>query len=244
MHIARTAHATKSAAKFYIIDSDFSMDTTITSYQEIPYSIAGDPTFENPDARIHIWQCLEWPEYKSALAAIRRVAKPGDWVCVDFISNAWTAVQEEFSEQVFGKSLADYFLEKRKELSGKDKSVKLDGWKDYGVINPMYKQWINDLLYRGRWHVYCTAISDVLSSDRNPTEDPDVRELFLRYQLKPVGQKHLTSQFLTILLTGRKGKDIRTITAVKDKERPEVSGIEVKNFAIDYLVNTAGWKLA
>jgi hypothetical protein len=248
LNIVKFARATKSPARFYIMDSDFAMDRMITGYPEIPFSIFGDPAFQNKDAILTIYPVFEWREYDRALADIRMKAKPGDWVSVDFISNAWAAVQEHFANEVFHRDIADYFLKVRKEIDDNAKSLgALEGWVDWQVINALYRKWVNTLLFRGRYHLYCTAKSENLSSDKKPTEDTQTRQLFLRYGVKPVGQKDLPFQFHTLLLTGRRntptGGDIRTITAIKDREREEVSGQEVKSFVQDYLVNVANWKL-
>ncbi len=248
LNIAKFAQTTKSESKFYVLDSDFAMDRMITGYPSIPYSIHGDPAFTNPDARLVIYPVFEWQEYERALRDIRLKSRPGDWVCVDFISNAWTAVQEYFVSEVFHKDIGDYFLSVRKTLDKDASSLgALEGWVDWGVINPLYKKWVNTLLYRGRYHLYCTAKTEPLSSEKKPTEDPQTRQLFSRYGIKPVGQKDLPYQFHTLLLTGRRSimgqEDIRTITSIKDRERPEVSGQEVKNFTADYLINIAKWAL-
>lgn len=244
LNIARFSIRTKSESRFFVLDSDFAMDRMITGYPEIPFTIIGDPQYQNPNAKLIIYPVFEWTEYDAAVKSIHRTAKPGDWVSVDFIGNAWSAVQEFYVDQVFHKDVGNYFLQVRKDLDGNAKSLgALEGWVDWQVINPIYRKWVNTLLFRGRYHVYATAKSDLLSSDKKPTEDAQTRSLFARYQVKPVGQKDLPFQFHTVLLTGRKGDDF-TITTVKDRERPEVSSLVVKNFTTDYLVNIGKWSLA
>lgn len=247
LNIARMAKATKSEARFHILDSDFAMDRMITGYPDIPYSIYGDPAFQNPNATLIIYPVFEWQEYVRALNEVHVKAKPGDWVSVDFISNAWSAVQEYYVQQVFNRDIADYFLQARKELDDKAKTfTALEGWMDWNVINPLYRKWVNQLLFRGRYHVYCTAKSDQLSKESKPTEDAQTRQLLARFGVKPVGQKDLPFQFHTLLLTGRRvtpTEDCRTITTIKDRERLEVAGQEVKSFTNDYLVNVAKWTL-
>lgn len=249
LNIAKFAHMTKSPAKFHIIDSDFAMDRMLQGYPGIPFGIWNDPNFPiTPESVICIYPVFLWREYEAALAQIQRVATPSDWVCVDFISNAWSAVQDNYVEEVFHQDVGQYFLKARKEMAKDAKSFNpLEGWIDWQVINPMYKGWINKLLFRGRYNVYCTAKSDNLSSDKKPTEDNQTRQLFVQYGVKPVGQKELAFQFHTILLHKKviqPGQPpTRTITAVKDRERPECVGVVVQNFATDYLVNVAGWQL-
>lgn len=245
LNIAKFAHITKSPARFYIGDSDFAMDRMLSGYPDLPFAIYNDPNFPvKPETRVVVYPLFDWTDYKRFLVDVQKSATPNDWVTVDFIGNAWTAVQENYVQQVFHRDIDDYFLGVRQSLDKNASSLTaLEGWVDWSVINPMYKKWVNALLFKGRYHVYCTAKSDNLSSERKPTEDTQTRQLFARYQVKPVGQKDLPYQFHTLLLTGRQG-DKRTITAVKDRERQEVSGKEITNFTNDYLVNIAGWKLA
>ncbi len=219
------------------------MDRMLTGYRELRFQLVGDPNFQDPDATLIIYSAYEWNDYVRALRDIQMRARPGDWVSVDFIGTAWSAVQDHFAQEVFHKDIGDYFLQVRKELDkGATSLGALEGWVDWQVINPLYNKWANTLLYKGRYHIYATAKSENLSSDRKPTEDAQTRAMFARYQVKPVGQKFLPFQFHTVLLSGRSG-DKRTITAVKDRERPEADGLEVKNFTTDYLVNVAGFKL-
>lgn len=245
LNIAKFANLTKSPSRFFIGDSDFAMDRMIAGYPELTFSIFGDPNFNNPDARVVIFPLFEWKDYERFLIEVRRAATPLDWVGIDFIGSAWTAVQEYYVNQVFHQDIGDYFLKVRKEISNDaSKLGALEGWVDWAVINPIYKKWVNHLLFRGRYHLYATAKSDNLSSDRKPTEDSQTRQLFARYQVKPVGQKDLPFQFHTLLLTGRGSNGDRTMTAIKDRERQEVSGTTITSFTTDYLVNIAGWKLA
>lgn len=250
LNIAKFAQLTKSDAKFFIMDSDFAMDRMLTGYTEIPFGIWNDPQFPiTEQSRIIVLPVFTWREYMAAMDFISRYARPQDWVSVDFISNAWSAVQEHFAMEVFNQDIADYFLKVRKTLKDSDKSLSaLEGWTDWQVINPMYKKWVNQLLFRGRYNIYCTAKSDNLSSDRKPTEDAQTRQLFLRFGVKPVGQKDLPYQFHTVLYSSKvvnpaTQKVERTISAVKDRERPEVDGVTVNNFTQDYLVNIARWSL-
>jgi len=229
LNIAKFAHLTKSPSHFYVIDTDFAVDRMLTGYPDLP--------------NVTVYPVFDWREYTSALSQIRARATPDDWVVVDFISNAWSAVQEHYVEQVFHRDMGEYFLQVRKDLDKSSKSLgALEGWVDWQVINPLYKKWANDLLYRGKYHLYCTAKVDNLSSERAPTESPQTRQLFARYQVKPVGQKDLPFQFHTVLLTGRSGADW-TITTIKDRERQEVSSLTVHNFTNEYLIGVAKWSL-
>ena len=232
LNIARWAARTKSPAHFYILDSDFAIPRMLTNYPEIT-------------DRITLYPCYDWPDYTKALGEVIKKAQPNDWLIVDFIGSAWQAVQSYFTTQVFKQTIGSYFLQVRKQLTDDKKSLgALEGWTDWQVINALYKQWVNPLLFKGRYHLYATAKAATLSSDKKPTEEKDIRQMFLRYGIKPTGQKDLPYQFHTVLISGYDPRSsARTITTVKDRERNELSGLKVGNFAIDYLKGVAGWMM-
>lgn len=230
LNIAKFAALTGSDAQFYIGDSDSSLPRMMTGY----------PTIQD---RVHITSLYDWNDYKSFGHLVAQRARSQDWVSVDFISNAWSTVQQQFVESIHGQGMGDYFVFQRKA----DKKT-LEGWTDWNVINAMYRDWIKPLIFKGRYHLYCTAMADQLSGGNKPTEDKAVRDLFLPYGVKPAGQKELPFQFHTLLLAGKSqmvGQPVKyTLTTVKDRERQEVSGLQVTNFTMDYLVNIAGWQVA
>jgi hypothetical protein len=227
LDIAKWSARTKSDARFYVLDTDFAVDRMVASYPEIHPNIV-------------IQTGYDWNDYMAFQRNVLANARPHDWVIVDFVGTAWEAVQQHYIEEVFNKDIGDYFLYVRKASNEKG----LEGWTDWSVINGLYRQWFNPLIFKSRANVLCTAKATPLSSDRNPTEDTTTRQTFLRYGVKPQGQKDLQYPFHTLLITGRDAKGTRTISTVKDREREEVSGLAVASFTLDYLKNIAGWEMA
>lgn len=232
LDIAKWSVRTSAPARFFVLDSDFAVDRMLPSYPEI-----------TPYVSLHTG--YDWTDYMAFQKFVLQHATPDDWVIVDFIGAAWAVVQTYYIEQVFHQDIGNYFLQARKDLAKDSKSLAaLDGWVDWSVINPLYKQWVQPLLFKGRYNVYATAQADQLSSDKKPTEDAQTRSLLLRYGVKPKGQKELLYQFHTCLLTGRDPRSgARTITTIKDRERVEVSGQVVNSFTLDYLKAIGGWDL-
>lgn len=232
LDIAKWSVRTKAPSRFFILDTDFSVARMITSYPEIaPYC--------------SISTGYDWHDYTQFLTLVLREATPADWVIIDFIGSAWDVVQQHFIEEVFHKEIGDYFLQARKTLAKGDKALSaLDGWTDWSVVNGLYRQWVNPLLFKGQYHIYATAKSDQLSGDKKPTEDAQTRSLLLPFGVKPKGQKDLPYQFHTLLLTGRDARTgTRTLTTIKDREREEVRGLEVGSFAMDYLKGVGSWEM-
>lgn len=229
--IAQMAQKTKSDARFHVIDTDLAWDRML---------VEGYPDLANVE--VHV--ALDWPDYRESLAKIRSVVRPQDWVVVDLVSNAWETVQAYFTEQVFDRDIGDYFLQVRKELKGGKKSLEaFSGWVDWSVINAMYKTWANDLLFKTRANVLCTAKMAKVYAEQ---DDKATRLLFGSHGVKPEGQKALAYQFHTVLLTGERKVGDETeyfLTTVKDRERAQLDKATVRKFALDYLVKVAGWRL-
>jgi hypothetical protein len=227
--IAKFCAATKSPARFFVGDTDFAV-ARMTETAPLPNLIVS-PLYTFAD-------------YQAFGKKVAAEAGPGDWVIIDFMGSAWQAVQDHFVSEVFNQDIGDYFLKVRKELSdGAKKLGALEGWTDWTVINALYRAWVTPLLFSGRYNVFATAKADQLSDARNPTEDTATRQIFGRYMVKPVGQKDLPYQFHTLLLAGRDGSGRWTLNTVKDRERAELTGKIVGNFALDYLKGIGGWSL-
>lgn len=232
LDIAKWSVRTKSPARFFVLDTDFAVERMLISYPEIiPYT--------------SITTGYDWQDYVTFQKFVLTNATPDDWVIIDFMGSAWDVVQQHFVEEVFKKDIGDYFLQARKELSSGSKNLAaLDGWTDWSVVNGLYRQWVNPLLFKGRYNIYATAKSDQLSGDKKPTEDAQTRALLLPYGVKPKGQKDLPYQFHTLLLTGRDNRTgDRTLTTIKDRERSEVKGLAVSSFTMDYLKGVGSWEL-
>lgn len=226
--VASMAAKTKSDARFHVVDTDLAWDRML---------IEGYPELSN----VEVYVALDWPEYREALAKIRSVVRPNDWVVVDLVSNAWETVQAYFTEQVFDRDIGDYFLQVRKELKTGKKSLEaFSGWVDWSVINAMYKTWTNDLLFKTRANVICMAKMGKVHAEQ---DDKATRLLFGPHGVKPEGQKSLAYQFHTVLLTGEPRTGEYTLTTVKDRERTQLDKTPVKKFALDYLVKIGGWRL-
>jgi hypothetical protein len=225
LHIARFLSLTNTPSRFFIGDSDFAMDRMLASYPET-----------HPHTTLH--PLYDWDDYVAFGQLVLAQATPDDWVCIDFIGSAWKAVQEFYVQQVFNKGIGDYFLAARKK-----EVAELEGWVDWSVINPLYQQWIMPILFKCKAHLFATAKSDPLSPGNKPTENKDTRAMFLPFGVKPVGQKDLAFQFHTVLVSDRDFNGQRLINTVKDREREEVRGKVVTDFAQNYLMDIAGWKV-
>lgn len=229
LSIALWAQRTQSDAQFYVISTD---DATNRALSSAEFSAL---------TNIHDYPCFVWTDFKQASAAIRPMIRPQDWLVIDLLDPAWEAVQAYFVEQVFNEDIEDYFLQARKETKGAKGNFKaLDGWKDWPVINRLYKGWANPLFLQTKANIYATAKAEPVSAD---TDDKETRLLFGPYGVKPKGQKETGNLFHSILLFTYPKAGEYYLTTIRDRQRAVVEKLPLSNFVVQYLVKLAGWHL-
>lgn len=230
INIAKWSHATGSHARFYVLDTDNALEAFFepgSQYAELDYRVGGPVEWTT---------VYEWPEYVEAITNFAPKVTVDDWTIIDFISPAWEAVQNFYVSEIFKTDIAEYFLEARKAMKGGNP---LDGWKDWQYINRLYKSWINMTLHRVAGHKYFTAQAESIRD----TDDKAIRAMFGSHGVRPRGQKELGYQAHTILLSSGNRAGEAFLTTIKDRERTPLSDLKVNEFAVDYLVNVAGWQL-
>ena len=258
--IARSLKNTN--AVFRCIDTDNDIDYMLgTQFQDL---------MPENGSNVYVIRACDWPEYKTAirwfnkkmskeeeskldknqLIAYKKPVNSNDWLIVDKINNAWSAVQDYFVDGVHQEDIGDYFLRIRKELKSKGDVGKsgqkmtsitlesIDGWKDWPVINKLYADFIKEIVYKSRCHVY--AATDVDEIDKKE-KDPEILSLFGDLRIKPAGQKKLGGQFHSIFLM-IPGSNKRLITTIKDRaDREHMKKVPLFNMFLQYLVAKAGW---
>lgn len=230
LNIAKWSLATGSEAQFYAIDSDAAVEAFIqpgTQYAHLDAKAGGN---------VHVAPVFEWEEYREAANKFAKLAGPDDWEIVDFASNAWEAVQDWFVTEMFKTDPDEFYLEARRAKAGGNP---LDGWKDWQYINRSYRAWSNDVLHRTAGHKFLTAASKPIGDQ----DGKEIRALYGAHGVRPTGQKQLGHVVHTILYQQVLRQGEVYITTIKDRERMPLTGQQVTEFAIDYLVNVAGWVL-
>jgi hypothetical protein len=229
LNIAKWSQATGSDAQFYIGDTDNAVGRMLASYPDL--------------TNIHVHQLVLWQDYVAFRNQVMPVLRPQDWLIVDFVGDAWPAVQDWFVTEVHGETPEDYFLAVRKAMQGKALGA-FEGFTDWSVINKQYRGWFHRLINQATYNVLCTSKAEPLSNSNKPTEDPTFRSVFAKVGKKTVGQKDLPYSFHTLLLAGEDARGFRTLSTVKDRERKPLEGVRINEFALDYLKAVAGWELA
>lgn len=236
--VAKFAQSTGSAAKFYYVDTDDTVERMrATEFKGL--------------ANIVDQRCFDWEDItgvggrrgtqgfiEQSLAKATR----DDWLVVDLLDPTWQFCQDFFTDQVFSKDLAEFFVQARAAQAaspnkgGKDGGA-FEGWKDWPVINGMYKSFCQ-LFLKWPGHVYATATAGAVNRQ---TDGADIIDIFGQLGFKPNGQKGTAHFFHTVILKKKVGEQYKIQTA-KDRGRPDQLGTQVTNFAMNYLVAVGGWR--
>lgn len=196
-----------------------------------------------------------WDKY--ILEAYKEPLVPKDWVIVDMVDRAWEATKDYFVQEVFEDDIGDYFLQVRKivrqqgektgtgrDISSLDKEA-LSGWVDWTVINKMYADWINPLVYRAPCHLYmATTVKEVSKQEK----DTETLNLYGVYGYMPTGQKKLGHMVHSIILLiprlDKKGNRSWRAITIKDRAgREYYNNDEFTSLYFQYLVGKGGWDL-
>lgn len=235
LSIARALAHFGSPATFHVISTDKGITRMI--YSEFP-QIAH---------LVKVTPAPEWDDLINAIDMILPHVAPQDWVVVDLVCKAWDTVQSAFTERVYGRELADYFLDVRAQVernkagSGKKGGAPaLDGRQDWPTIKTMYRRLQKPLLEQNRCNVLCCAKSKPVDSK---LDAPALVEEFSRIGARPAGNKDLPFEHDTSIYVSRVGTSQFWMRTHKDRGRQYLDQ-GLQDFAIDYLHRVAGWTIA
>jgi hypothetical protein len=256
MSIAKRYEQLKTPGTFYVLDTDMAVPVMLggdtfasladrTQWLDYEPSLSGTgkwvprgEVIENP--RLVVMEPWEWPEYVDASAHIKAHQTNDDWAVSDLHNPAWSAVQDYYIDLIFKKDAVDFYTEAR--VANK-KGGALDGDKDWSVINRMYKEFMTPFV-RSRGHLFiCTGTKGV-QTEGGRVDAKEVRVTYGAHGVKPEGQKMTDHLVNTVIFAKEFTPRVWTWTTVKDREREPMVGTPANDFAMDYLVKIAGWKLA
>ena len=225
----------KSPGTFYHIDTDDAYWANVEEFPELAES-----------GKVVSQYVYDWEGYTEVAKEYAAKAGPDDWIVTDLFDKGWEEVQGYYSEQVYGEDKGDFFLAMRKEMEASKKKNKnfqpFEGWTDWTVIKPLHAQWANNVIFRHKAHVY-------LATGQKPVargvDKKDVIDTFGHLGSKPAGEKSIGVHGVnTVLKFTQKDPETWTMSTAKDRGGREMMVDKVnKNFAMDYLVKVAGWKL-
>lgn len=207
------------------------------------YSYARQAELDPPSSLSGLVLKETYPDdWTGVIAALEQACEHGerdDILIVDSMTPTWQAAQEWYTEQVFGSTMDEFFMNARKEMKG-NRVEGFDGWKDWSVINKVYGR-IYRLITRFPGHVVLTAELDAMVGG----EDQETVGMFGPYRTKPRGQKRLPHTVNTIVMFKKDRAGSFRMTVVKDRGRERDEKIEDEDFDdffMDYMVGVAGWR--
>jgi hypothetical protein len=235
--IINRALKTKSDAHFHIVDTDNSAIRMMV-----------DPMFEGRmfqadgslHPQIHVYEAGDYQALVQAMDAIHKVVKPQDWTMIDMVTPSWEWAQNEFCIRTYGKSLEEYWVERRKAVIANDKKGGYGAFEgiDWQAVKVIFSSFSEKVV---AWpsNLYATAEVKAINSDR---ADRDTRLMFGPHGVVPVGQARMPHWFQTILWKTATRPDTYEIITIKDRSRVKLQGAPITDFSRDYLITVAGWK--
>ncbi len=250
-------------ATMFVIDNDNAWDRMLEGQ-----TIAGDSvqvreeyrwtgrTWESDDrwcvesGNVVVFHADGWVANTKAIERVKELADPDDWCCIDTATALWFDVSDHFVDQVFNQSKADYFLQARiaMEKAKDGDGPMLEGWKDYGIINPIYNEGVMGFLITPPCHLIVTAEEEQVKSVPQKGKDielKEVRAMFGGQHAKPRGQKRLGHNVQTVLRLTRQASGGYVATTVKDRggrEKLEMVDVTDEGFGSWYLEEIAQWQ--
>lgn len=197
------------------------------------------------------YEVQEIQEYYDAYELIAKDAKPGDFLSVDVVGDAWSAAQDEYAEREWGTDLGTKWATEggRYPIGGAD-------W-PWGTINARYRKFMQNKLLRFPGHLICMAWQgDLGDKEKDDAEYAHFREFFGMVGKKPVGQKDDYRRFDTIIQFGFNAKGDRICRTLKERggrrrlgeivtrgKAANHVGEKVPDFFLTYLKGVAGWSI-
>lgn len=190
-----------SGAQFYILDTDDSYERSLDEF----------PGLTN----VHIKFGYNWADYIQWHDEVKVLARPWiDWIVVDRADKAWAQVQRWFSEEVYGKSLAERTLEARK-ASAKKKAMLVtpNDQADWLTINANYMEWFMGLMYGMRTHVLLVTAVDKL----HDKDSEELKRIYTSVGANPAGQKIIGHEPHTVMFFWRDQSGGFHVRTLKDR---------------------------
>lgn len=229
LSIADLAQSAGGDEHFYVADAD----------SAVIRSMCGDFSHLT---NVTVTPMTHFRDYAQWAYDLQKMVKPGDWVVPDTSSSAYGEAIDYFLKKKYGSSRADFELEKMLDPDHKGPPIEPSDWV---MIRSLFLNWWENMVVRElsdklRCHVFTTAeakqMMEHYEKKRNDKSDLiDYGEIGFR----PDGHRSLPHKVHTVGFSQRSATKW-FFTPVKDRQRP-LKTITVNNFAVDYLMQVAGW---
>lgn len=171
-----------------------------------------------------------------------------DWIVTDRIDWAWDEAQSEWSENVYGRSIDEHYLLYRQEIEEQKKKDPekragnpFDGFTDWGPIKKRHQRITKALMKTTSRKVHWFACASEQEVNEKFEKDATIIRDYGRIGARPAGEKkngHIARSVIRFM-----GNNPATwrVTTVKDRERKQLDGQGISDFALDYLVGVGNW---
>lgn len=220
-------------SRLLVIESDFSW-----AYERALATEYGDMA-----DRVQVWTPEpEWESWTAALAeAIDEGDPDSDWLAIDSITPSWEMVQNWMLHQLYGEDLATFTLDLKKQFKGDLKGFNraLTDAMNWPAIKKEYHARVYRPIQRWKGHLIITAQAKGVTRD-----DSDQTQMeFGPLGYKPAGQGDLMYVASSNIFLDHPKRGVWRATSTKDRNRDEMDKQEIEDFALDYLVDIAGWEM-
>jgi len=219
-----------------------------------PRMLGADDTnlrlYPEPEGGAYLWE-----DYLRAGTQIQQNASPGDFLVVDLLSRSWDQVADYYIRQTGNGDPTTFWL--KMEIAARaEKPKPLSLWQyimkyriiDYALVSRFYHSWLEPLVFRIPCHVLLISEArQTRSEDWKEERHTDVKDMWEREGVKPGGHWQ-TGYFVhetALLRADNRGRHYVTVKG-RDwggNKRPEVVGMEYRDFALDVMVRQWGWHL-
>ena len=219
---------------FHVIDLDYSMSyirLLQTEFQDV---------YDQDNVVVHEIDS-DWEQFATLLPEIVAEADPHkDWITVDPTTTTWEMVQAWWTDVVMETNIADHMAQLRKDTNDtKEYAAALADTMQWPAINKQYQERFYRILNRWKGNLILCCEPNELGKQ----EDGDVKSTYGFVGYKPKGQKTLPHVAATNLFLDHPSKDRWRMTTIKDRGRELVEKADLDDFAVDYLVDIAGWEM-
>ena len=244
----------KEGDKVYVVDTDATVERQSLAFDGFDKVVIGKDAPNYTYLISALDECLlaAYPGKKiadivrqSSMLDARKSPLRDSFLVVDLADKPWEYSQNYYIEEAYGKEAADYYLEFKK--AGKGGNALADAYgTNWQIVNKHYDHYMNRVLkWPGHLMLCCPAdeIRQADSSGKGGEQDKEILSAFGKYKVKPAGQKRVGFVTMTNLLLNPVGDEKWKYTSMKDLHRERPKGAEIKDFALDYLVKVAGWRM-
>ena len=205
---------------------------------------------EYPDVdetgNVHVLLSTDWDEFTENMAQIDKDADSrNDVLVVDNGTFPWQWVQDHHVQAQYGLDYDSFLAQLKKEHKDDNKAymAALADGMQWTIINKKFHKGFYRPFHKWGSHAVIVAQSKAVGKRDND----EIVTQFKVHGAQPAGQKELPFVIATNILfldRGiRAGVPVWAISTTKDRGRGKVDKMEVEDFARDYLVDIAGWKL-